>query len=189
MAHPGVRKVIDTIAKRENLFLIWRPHPQAYLMKISVKMQVMLDFVQAHERMILDRTPSITPAYMYSNAVVSLFPSSVVMDALFLDLPVFLLGREGSNSALAGNLKNPLFDAIAHEDFNQPLPSGDSDPQGLELYTEQCIYTPLDKFLSEIEKGEDSMQEARAQFRIQEFPHADGTIAKTILEEVKNILG
>ncbi len=186
--HPGVRKVIDTIAKREDLFLIWRPHPQAYLMKLSVKMQVMLDFVQTHERMILDRTPSITPAYMYSNAVVSLFPSSVVMDALFLDLPVFLLGREGSNRTLAGNLKNPLFDAIAHEDFSQPLPDGASDTQGFELYTEQSIYAPLDKFLNEIEKGEDSMQEARARFRIQEFPHADGTIAKTIMEEVKNIM-
>lgn len=187
-AHPGVRRLIDTVAGHDNLFLIWRPHPQAFLMKMSDEMRAMLDFVQAHERMILDLTPSITPAYMYSDAVVSLFPSSIVMDALFLDYPVFLLGREGSQSTQAGRLRNPLYSAIAHEDFNQTLPDDGLDSENMRLYTEQSVFAPLDAFLLEIENGEDSKREARAVFRIKEFPNADGTIAKKILGVMKGRL-
>lgn len=184
-AHPGVRRLIDTVARNENLFLIWRPHPQAFLMKMSIEMQVMLDFVQAHERMILDRTPSITPAYMYSNAVVSLFPSSIVMDSLFLNLPVFLLGREGSKSVQAGRSRTPFYSAIAHENFKVPLPDDSSDTESMRLYTEQSVFAPLDAFLHEIENGEDSKREARAEFCMREFPNADGSIATKILEAVK----
>ncbi|WP_024345544.1 hypothetical protein [Lacrimispora indolis] len=189
VTHPGVRRLIDSVAQNENLFLIWRPHPQAFLMKMSIEMQVMLDFAHAHERMILDRTPSITPAYMYSNAVVSLFPSSIVMDSLFLDLPVFLLGREDSKSALAARLRSPFYSAIAHENFDEPLPDDGSDLERMRLYTEQSVFAPLDAFLREIENGEDSKREARAEFRIREFPNSDGTIAKKILESVKARLG
>ncbi|MGJ4852140.1 hypothetical protein ACH6CV_18060, partial [Bacillota bacterium Meth-B3] len=121
--HPGVRRLIDAVADNDDLFLIWRPHPQALLMKMSASMQVMLDFAQAHERMIVDRTPSITPAYMYANAVVSLFPSTIVMDALFLDLPVFLMGCEGYEHVRDGYTKRLFYDAITHEDFDNPLPN------------------------------------------------------------------
>lgn len=170
-AHPGVKRLIDAVATSDNLFLIWRPHPQAFLMKMSAPMRVMLDFVQAHERMILDRTPSMTPAYIYSRAVVSLFPSSIVMDALFLDLPVFLLGRMES-CVDAANV--PFYSAIAHEDFSVPQDD-----------IERGIIAPLDKFLREISKGEDSMREARGVYKTREFPDLDGTVAQNILYNIR----
>jgi hypothetical protein len=188
--HPGVRHLIDAIAQNDKLFLIWRPHPQAFLMKMSLQMQIMLDFAAAHGRMILDRTPSITPAYMYANAVVSLFPSSIVMDALFLDLPVFLLGRELKDNAPALQPENTVmfYDAVAHEDFDEPLPNKNPHSEQYQGYTERSIIAPLDAFLHEVEKGEDSKREARAAFRAREFPNADGTIALKILEHMKKLL-
>jgi hypothetical protein len=170
-AHSGVKRLIDAVATSNDLFLIWRPHPQAFLMKLSAPMRVMLDFVQAHDRMILDRMPSMTPAYTYSHAVVSLFPSSIVMDALFLDLPVFLLGRMES-CADASNI--PFYSAIAHEDYSVPKDD-----------TKRGIFAPLDKFLCEISNGEDSICEARGVYRIREFPDLDGTVALNILYNVR----
>ena len=188
--HPGVRRLIDAVARNDSLFMIWRPHPQAFLMKMSVQMQVILDFAAAHGRMILDRTPSITPAYMYANAVVSLFPSSIVMDALFLDLPVFLLGRELKDNAPALQPENTVmfYDAVAHEDFDEPLPNKDPHSEQYQGYTERSIIAPLEAFLHEVEQGEDSKCEARAAFRAREFPNADGTIALKILEHMKKLL-
>ena len=173
-AHHGVKRLIDHVFHDEDMFLIWRPHPTAFIMKMSAEMRVMLDFVQAHERMVLDRSPSILPAYMYSNAVVSLFPSSIIMDALFLDLPVFLLGREAS---AASSSSIPVYGAIAHEDYDFPLED-----------TERGIFAPLDIFLQEIKNNEDSTREARGIFRASEFPNQDGTVAKKILEHISNLL-
>ena len=183
--HPGVRHLIDAIAQNDKLFLIWRPHPQAFLMKMSLQMQIMLDFAAAHGRMILDRTPSITPAYMYANAVVSLFPSSIVMDALFLDLPVFLLGRERG-----GNLRDSqtFFKALAHEDFDEKPPKEFTDTEQYQSYIERSVLKPLEAFLFEVEKGRDSKREARAQFRAREFPNNNGTVAERILEHMKGLI-
>jgi len=141
-------------------------------MKMSASMRVILDFVEAHERMILDRTPSILPAYMYANAVVSLFPSSIVMDALFLDLPVFLLGRDAKSSP-----EHPFYAALAHED----LGASSDDP-------ERAVFAPLDVFLGEVARREDAMREARAAFRASEFPNPDGTVAEKILQRMKTTL-
>ena len=90
--HPGVIRLLEDIIKYEDLFLIWRPHPQAFLMKLSSQMEALLELAYTHERMIVDRTPNILSAFMYAYAFVSLFPSSLVMDALFLDLPTFIMG-------------------------------------------------------------------------------------------------
>lgn len=184
--HPGVHRLIETIASNENLFLIWRPHPQAFLMKMSAQMQDMLNFVQAHERMILDNTPSITPAYMYSNAVVSLFPSSIVMDALFCDLPVFLLGREAANNPQEKHGYTSFYNIVSHEDFNEMLPDGSSDAAGMQMYAERSVFAPLDKFLKEIQNCDDPKREVRAVFREQEFPNSDGTIGEKILKHIKD---
>jgi hypothetical protein len=154
-------------------------------MKLSNQMQAMLEFAQKRERMILDRTPSIIPAYMYANAVVSLFPSSIVMDALFLDLPVFVLSWDGSDSARDNYSKNPFYNAIAHEDLARPLPEQGSDTESMRAYIERRIFAPLDVFLREIETGEDPKREARAGFRALEFPNTDGTVAEKILEYMK----
>lgn len=185
--HPGVKRLIDVIAEKDDLFLIWRPHPQAFLMKMSPQMQSMLDFANIHERMIIDRTPSMTPAYMYANAVVSLFPSTIVMDALFLDLPVFVLGRNDTSTP-SHCAQNPFYKAITHEDFSQLPPAKGADSETVRLYIERSIYEPLDTFIWEVQNGKDSKREGRAAFRIQEFPNMDGTVAEKILKSVKGRL-
>ena len=174
--HPGIKRLIDNIARNDNLFLIWRPHPTAFIMKMSAMMTELLDFAQSHERMLVDRTPSILPAYIYSNAVVSLFPSSIIMDALFLDLPVFLLGRESSSSS---SRSIPFYSALTHENY-EISPKDDID---------RAVFEPLDAFLEDVASGKDSMREARSLYRMSEFPNQDGSVASNILEYIKGILG
>jgi hypothetical protein len=166
-AHAGVKFLLDYVVKHEDLFLIWRPHPQVFLMAMSPMYQVLTDFADKHERMILDKTPSITAAYMYSDAVVSLFPSSIVSDALFLDRPVYLMEPDPRKREKVSN-HIWFYDAISHEDAG-----------------EDGVLPPLRAFLEEIESGIDSKKEIRGKYRAQEFPNMDGTVAEKILEWVK----
>lgn len=185
--HPGIKRLLDIVSQDDDLFLLWRPHPQAFFMKMSPDMQRMLYAANAHKRMIVDRTPSMTSAYMYADAVVSLFPSSIVMDALFLDIPVFILGRDDlqKHPDCANSL---YYRAVTHEDYDQPLPDDRSNEQAREMYVKHSIYEPLDRFIRDVKEGRDPRREARAEFRRQEFPTTDGTVAKQILESVKSWL-
>ncbi|WP_313162763.1 hypothetical protein [Sedimentibacter sp.] len=184
--HSGVKKLIESVADNENLFLIWRPHPQVFLMKMSVEMQEMLNFAQNHKRMILDKTQSIIPAYMYSDAVVSLFPSSIVMDALFCDLPVFLLGREAKDNLRDKHSNISFYNVVSHENYDEMLPDNGLYSAGMQLYAERNIFAPLDEFLKEIESCKDSKREERTLFCEQEFPNRDGTTGKNILKYIKD---
>jgi hypothetical protein len=186
--HPGVKRLIDRVDENEDLFLIWRPHPQAFLMKMSASMKAMLRIANMHERMLVDCTPSMTSAFAYAHAVVSLFPSTIIMDALFLDLPVFVLGRDDFIKNPSGCLTNPFYTALLHEDFTHHPPDRNADPWMVQNYIENSIYAPLDAFIEEVKNGEDSKREARAAFRKQEFPNSDGTVAQTILQIVKERL-
>lgn len=183
--HPGVKRLIDQVDKNEDLFLIWRPHPQAFLMKMSAAMEAMLRFAEMHERMLVDRTPSMTSAFAYADAVVSLFPSTIIMDALFLDLPVFILGRDDFTKNPDGCLSNPFYSALFHEDFSHHPPKQGADSGLIRDYNERSIYAPLDQFIKEVQNGEDSKRVARAAFREQEFPNSDGKVAQSILHNVK----
>ncbi|MGJ4849964.1 hypothetical protein ACH6CV_06895, partial [Bacillota bacterium Meth-B3] len=59
----------------------------------------------------------------------------------------------------------------------------------MRMYTEQSIFAPLDAFLHEIENDEDPKREARAEFRMHEFPNLNGSIAKHVLKHVKGMCG
>lgn len=184
--HIGVKRLIESIADNENLFLIWRPHPQTFLMKMSVEMQKMLNFVQDHNRMILDKTPSIVPAYMYSDAVVSLFPSSIVMDALFCDLPVFILGREVEDKLRGKHSNNSFYNVVSHENFDKVLPNDGLFSAEMQLHAEHNTFAPLDKFLKDVENFEDQKRPERTLFREQEFPNRNGTTGENIIKYIKD---
>jgi hypothetical protein len=184
--HIGVKRLIESIADNENLFLIWRPHPQTFLMKMSVEMQKMLNFVQDHNRMILDKTPSIVPAYMYSDAVVSLFPSSIVMDALFCDLPVFILGREVEDKLRGKHINNSFYNVVSHENFDKVLPNDGLFSAEMQLHAEHNTFAPLDKFLKDVENFEDPKRPERTLFREQEFPNRNGTTGENIIKYIKD---
>jgi hypothetical protein len=182
--HPGVIRLLEDIIKYEDLFLIWRPHPQAFLMKLSSQMEALLELAYTHERMIVDRTPNILSAFMYAYAFVSLFPSSLVMDALFLDLPTFIMGLLDDRAD--SSISDPSFyTAVSHEDISKSPPDSDAGSEAVRQYVEECIYKPLDLFLEEVRSGKDSRYIARQEFRIREFPTQDGTVGNKILESVK----
>ena len=187
-AHPGVKGLIDNVMNNEELFLIWRPHPQAFLMKMSPQMQAMIQFAEKHKRMLIDRSPSMTSGYMYADCLISLFPSTVVMDALFLDLPVFVLGREDLKRASNYQKENQFYLAVAHEDFNQTIPDQTEQLEIRMAYIENSIIHPLNVFLTEIRNGKDSKELDRARFRCEQFPNPNGTVAKEILKAIKNKL-
>ena len=184
--HPGLKRLLEAIVKNDDLFLIWRPHPQAFLMKMTPHVHAMLEFASAHKRMVVDRTPSIMAAFMYANAVISLFPSSIVMDALFLDLPTFVMGLDDYDGSSTSSSSH--FMAIAHEDTSQPLPSSNANSDAMRRYIEESIYRPLDMFIKEVQLDKDSKRESRREFRKREFPNIDGTVAESILESIKRKL-
>jgi hypothetical protein len=169
-AHEGVKYLLEYAAQREDLFLIWRPHPQIFLMQMSPVYQDLIDFADKHCRMILDRTESMFTAFMYCDGFVSLFPSSVMTDAMFLDIPSFLMEPPPKRAKItAGYIR--FYDAISHEKAG-----------------EDGVIPPLRAFLGEIESGLDSKKEIRRKYRVQEFPDTDGTVASGILERVKQLL-
>ena len=121
---------------------------------------------------------------MYAYAFVSLFPSSLVMDALFLDLPTFIMGLLDDRAD--SSISDPSFyTAVSHEDISKSPPDSDAGSEAVRQYVEECIYKPLDLFLEEVRSGKDSRYIARQEFRIREFPTQDGTVGNKILESVK----
>lgn len=92
------------VAADEDLALIWRPHPQSFLLGHSnndvvddYNWEVCLKVAEECDRIIIDRTESALSAMMYSDAVIS-SRSSIVAEAVFMDKPVYFTDidwREG----------------------------------------------------------------------------------------------
>ncbi len=188
LPHPGVRRLLETVEHNDDLFLLWRPHPQSFLMKMSPQMMSMLELAEKHKRMIVDRTPNMTRALIHCDALVSTSRTSIVVEALFLDVPTFVLGRNDFQANTPSRGGRLFYNSVAHENFCEPLPDKATASKDMRAYIEANVYAPLDSFVQDIRNGLDSRAEERKRFREQEFPYGDGAVAGRILQSVKNMI-
>lgn len=191
--------VLDFFERNDDLALIWRPHPQSFLIlgenaesSYCIEWKRCLERVNNHERMILDRTASGTSALMYSDAVLSQ-SSSIVAEAIFADKPIFLLSRnplelippfvwgdktESDIKKLERIRKYDvrnlfLFSAVCYRGVEDTLPEE-------EITHEYILKASMLHFIDDIRSGIDRKKELRAIFREQLFVNRDGTCGRKI---------
>ena len=196
--------LLDVIEQNEDAALIWRPHPQSFLMfgegeqkRQNDDFNGFLARVADHPRMILDRTASNVSAIMYCSAVMSQ-PSSVIGESIFADKPVFLLygnpnemlpdgiSYEESVKRLArvrrSEIENKsLFSAVEYYGYDESM----QRDVLADAYFEQL---PLLNFITEIRGGTDSKKQKRGVFREQTFKNLDGTCGKSIHTYIENLI-
>lgn len=201
-----------TIHEQEDTALIWRPHPQTFIVFEGMadervqKFYALLDRVESEERMILDRSGAAASALMYCDALIS-SGSSIIAEALFLDKPVFVLNPDpaelrGDAQAYADpayekvlrythtvDKENIWMSQVAERiGLQEPLPEGKTEAELEILYREKAHKEPFQRFLREILAGEDGKKELRAEYRKQMYANLDGTCGQEILRFVKTLL-
>lgn len=203
-----ISPLLDFFEQNDDLALIWRPHPQSFLMldkdnrsESFLKWQGYLDRVNNHERMILDRTSSSLSAIMYSDALLS-YESSIVAESIFADKPVFLLTPEPrermSNEAWANStveehmkkfekireydIKNLyLFSAVSYLRLEQIIPK---EEVTFAYWTDVLI----PGFIRDISNGIDKKKTLRGLFREQLFVNTDGTCGQKIHDYIVSLI-
>ena len=196
--------VLEIFENNEDLALIWRPHPQSFMMQsesdqkeISKEFQDSLNHVVSHPRMIVDRTSSNVSALMYCDAVLT-EDSSLIVESIYADKPVFLLSNnpdellpEGMKyvdslkhlaSARKYDAKNLFFYSVVdYYGYDESMP--------LEIMTDACFgQLPLLRFIEEIRSGVDRKKHLRGLFREQSFANTDGTCGRSVHDYVANLL-
>ena len=199
-----MRDVLEIFENNEDLALIWRPHPQSFMMQsesdqkgISKEFQDHINHVLNHPRMILDRTSSNVSALMYCNAVLTQ-ESSIIAESIYADKPVFLLFRNPEEAlpegiALEECLKHlakareydendlDLYSAVDYYGFDETMPE--------EALTDACFgQLPLIRFIDDIRNGADSKKQLRGLFREQSFANPDGTCGRSVHDYVVSLI-
>ena len=196
--------LLEKIEQNEEMALIWRPHPQSFLMfdennqtQESEELNSFLDRVRSHPRMVLDRTINSASAIMYSAAVLSQ-DSSIVSESMYADKPVFLFDKN-PNEALPDGLtydeitkrlarirrtdaeKLLLFSAVCYYGFESDMPE--------EAYHDEFFnQLPLTRFMDEIGSGIDSKKQPRSLYREQTFANLEGSCGRAIYNYIVSLL-
>lgn len=194
--------------QNDDLVLIWRPHPQSFLMfnesdrsADHLEWQRYLELASNHERIILDRTASNVSAIMYSDAVIS-HSSSVVAESIFADKPVFLWGFSPSEDMQPEKWDNidvesymkklerirkydtknlSLFSAVCYMGLNHIMPKEEITPVNI-------AKDSLSEFINDIRNGNDIKKELRSLFREQLFVNRDGTCGQKIHDYIVGLI-
>ena len=197
--------LLETIIADDELALIWRPHPQTFLMMDSLSgnnkalFDECLKIADSCDRIIVDKTPSVVSAFMYCDAVIS-ENSSIISEAVSLNKPVFLVGvdhREyqvdSANYYKAdyqGILDTTgiidmdnlyMHNALPCCGLRTPLQEGES-------IDEHMYRIPIMNFINDIKNNLDPKSELRELYRRQLLSNLDGKCGSSILEYVKSLL-
>ena len=95
----GLQALFNYVLKSTDLALIWRPHPQTFLMvKDSINPEVkifhsLLETAAKSENIILDTTTDMCAALVRSDIILSGY-SSIITESLFLDKPMYFWGYD-----------------------------------------------------------------------------------------------
>jgi hypothetical protein len=196
--------ILETIEQNEDLALIWRPHPQSFLMfgekdhaDLFTGFRDCLHRVLSHPRMILDRTASDVSALMYCSAVLTQ-ESSIIAESIFADKPVFLLFNNPDESFPKGIMREDILKRLAksreYDRKNLFLYSavdyyGYEDSMPEEVLTEACFgQLPLLRFIEDVRSGVDRKKQLRGFFREQSFANLDGTCGRHVHDYIANLL-
>ncbi|MDL2288181.1 hypothetical protein LJC32_02235 [Oscillospiraceae bacterium OttesenSCG-928-F05] len=204
----AVDALFDSIEKNHEAALIWRPHPQTFLLIDSINsrhtrlFRALLKRAERCDRVILDRTPSVISAFMYSDAVISSM-SSIIIESLFLNLPVFAFDMHPNESMItsddvhiladyykpeydtvlekARNIDkdNPcLMDVVSHFGVDRHLNDGEN-------IAERVSAPRITQFVRDILSGAGGESTPRDTYCAQLFAYDSGRCAGAISDAVK----
>lgn len=196
--------ILKLIEEDEDLALIWRPHPQSFLMiekeihsERYMEWTGYLNRVNNHERMILDRTQSDISAIMYSNALIS-EESSVVSEAICADKPVYAIATDP-----AERIGESIWNSLTIDSYTEKIkPMKENNTRYLywlsalhyitlekpilkkEVTWENLFQVSLFHFMNEIKRGIDSKKEQRHIYCEQLLSNCDGSCGQKIHDYV-----
>ena len=198
-----LRFLFELVISDENLALIWRPHPQMFLMLDSLVgewkqlYQDCISMVDNCERIVLDRTSNVISAFMYCDAVISEY-SSIMSEAVCLDKPVFMCGletreyRENYKEYYSPEYSDTLKQTRSADSGNltlyNALPCSGADSFLLENESvDEIIYQkPLRNFIYQIKEGIDNKGDLRRAYRKQLLNNYEGSCGKAICDYMKS---
>lgn len=169
------KDIIDFFGGRDDVALIWRPHPMTetifklYLPQYSSTWEKLKSDVEKADNMILDNNTSYNMSFQYSDALISDW-SSMLTQYILTEKPILLLEKvqENVSRAQAENL-----DYIVHVDHLEHAAT-----------IEQIV-----EFIEQVVKGVDSTKEKRLQIIKDGMPEADGHVGERVcsllLDELK----
>ena len=197
--------LLNHIANDDDLVLIWRPHPQMYMMLESmvgdgkILFDDSMSIAESCNRIIIDRTPSVVSAFMYCDAIISEH-SSIISEAICLNKPVFLVGvdyreyRPDTSDYYKPEYQailsqataiNPnellLHSAIPTCGISAPLIEGES-------LDEMMYRKPIFDFINHVKNNIDPKADSRHEYRRQLLSNLDGKCGSAIHTYVKNML-
>ncbi len=208
---PVIDELFNYIESNDSLALIWRPHPQTFIVYEGVsspgvqRFYALIDRARRNDRIILDRTNSALSACMVSDALISSH-SSIIAEMLFLKKPVFLMDAqpflfEGGIEAFAQLDFQRIIDslheidenaitlrqAVYREGLQAPLSPG-SEEDMLREYQQKAQEKPFKAFMEEILTGSDSKKALREKYHRQTYTNADGSCGRKTLEFIRSKL-
>lgn len=196
---PSLLKYIN---EHEDLALIWRPHPQSFLM-LSENPQtecelVWMSYIKAaeeSERIILDTTANSITAMTYCDAIISHY-SSLLSEAVIVDKPIFVMAFDPRERSLGEKIET-----ITHNQYLERLSKlreyntknlfymNVMDHYDYKLdYLDNKSLVNFYKFISDIQNGVDDKKELRKLYREQLLTNLDGTCGEKIHEHIVKMI-
>ena len=199
-----IKHLFNIIINDEELALIWRPHPQTFLLVDAFYgdnkkiYEECIDATNICNRIILDKTPSVVSSIMYADAVIS-ENSSIISESICLNKPVFLVGVDPREfQAEKMNYYDEQYRSILEITHNyiDDLVLHSAIPScGLKsfLHTGESIeefmyHIPLEDFIYDIKKGNDPKAEKRYEYRKQLLSNLEGHCGTAILKHIKSLI-
>lgn len=161
---------LNYFANRNDVALIWRPHPMTEVIIKTYMPEKYRDFLELQEivekssNMVMDKNASYMPAFSCSDALITDF-SSLLEQYLFTDKPILMLVK---GSIEQGRRKYHTIDGLF--DFSK-IPFA-------------CTLEEQFEFVDSIVRGEDISREERKTLRETYFARADGNCGKRFAEAV-----
>lgn len=210
----ALRILFARMRGEENAVLLWRPHPQTFIVFDNAENETTRNFYsfvnEAMERdnIILDRTGDALSALMYADAVIS-SRSSIVGSAIYLDLPTYTLEEDPlEQNADIRAYARPEFaeilekthkidesaltehQAASRAGLSAPLDiSSDAPEEEITVaYIDKAQVTPMRAFLEDVLAGRDEKRALRRAFRAQSFANAEGGAGAAIEEYCRELV-
>jgi CDP-glycerol glycerophosphotransferase (TagB/SpsB family) len=180
--------IFNTVIEHTDTALIWRPHPQSFLMLSGIEKQGREDFnrwlklPEMCERIIIDQTENVMSAFMYSDALFTQFSSIMTQWLVANDGPLFRLDYDTRPDNTMDENNLDLYDCVYHY-INEEINENERyrwDSMSNALKKEQ-----LNVFFDDVKNNINKYHALREKYKKQVFGETDSGCGERIVEYIK----